>query len=159
MSMGKGPSINPADMQQEEIEDIKATFTQFDRDGDGTISTDELLTVLNATGLDPTRDDIEELVNLFDMDESGNLDFSEFLNLMVMVRKDVQSTEDIMDCFSLLDADGNGVISRAELQEILCNFGDKLTEEECNAVFKAVDNNDDGVLSFDEITAYMRGAK
>ena len=76
---------------------------------------------------------------------------------MVMNRKDTQSENDILDCFSLLDADGNGVISKGELQDILLNFGDKLTQEECDTIFTEIDANGDGVLSFDEITAYIRG--
>merc|ERR1719471_2658749 len=68
---------------QEEVEHYKQMFMMFDKDGDGTVSTKELGAVMRSIGLYPTEEELEEMIDEADKDDSGTVDFFEFVNLMV----------------------------------------------------------------------------
>ena len=63
-------------------EKLAEAFNLFDKDGDGTITTQELSTVLRALGQDPSKDEVKDIVNDVDVDGNGLLDFQEFCVLM-----------------------------------------------------------------------------
>lgn len=54
----------------------------FDKDGDGTISAKELGIVMKQLGLNPTEDEIMEMMNEVDEDGNGEINFTEFLTIM-----------------------------------------------------------------------------
>lgn len=64
---------------EEQLNEFKETFSLFDRDGDGTISTKELGTVMRALGQNPTESELQDMINEVDADGNGTLDFTEFL--------------------------------------------------------------------------------
>ena len=48
--------------------EFKEAFSLFDKDGDGTVSSSELGTVLRSLGQNPTEEELEQLVNEVDAD-------------------------------------------------------------------------------------------
>jgi calmodulin len=67
---------------KEELAKFKEQFSLFDEDGDGTVNTKELGTVLRALGQNPTKQEIQEMINEVDDDGSGEIEFAEFCKLM-----------------------------------------------------------------------------
>ena len=50
----------------------------------------------------------------------GTIDFNEFLGLMKQLKADVsQAEDDLVDVFRVLDQDGDGYISQADLRDII----------------------------------------
>jgi hypothetical protein len=47
---------------EEQIAEFKEAFSLFDRDGDGTIDSDELGTVMRSLGHQPTEEEIEDMI-------------------------------------------------------------------------------------------------
>jgi len=66
----------------QEIAGLKETFLLFDKDGDGTIDTNELENVLRKLGKNPTSTQIMAMIAEADADNSGDIDFDEFVNMM-----------------------------------------------------------------------------
>ena len=54
----------------------------FDVDGGGTISTRELGYAMRSMGMNPTEAELLEMINEFDTDGSGQIEFPEFCNMM-----------------------------------------------------------------------------
>ena len=50
-------------MTKEQLELFRDTFVIFDKDGDGTIDSKELSTVLKSMGYNPTKEEIQEMVD------------------------------------------------------------------------------------------------
>lgn len=50
------------------LEEFKAAFDLFDKDGSGTISSDELITVMRSLGQNPTHEEISDMMREVDSD-------------------------------------------------------------------------------------------
>jgi len=69
-------------LTEEQIAEFKEAFSLFDKDGDGTITTKELGTVMRSLGQNPTEAELQDMINEVDADGNGTIDFPEFLCLM-----------------------------------------------------------------------------
>jgi len=115
-------------LTEEQIAEFKEAFSLFDKDGDGTITTKELGTVMRSLGQNPTEAELQDMINEADADGNGTIDFPEFLSLMARKMKDTDTEEELVEAFKVFDRDGNGFISAAELRHVMTNLGEKLTE-------------------------------
>ncbi|NXQ33071.1 CALMS protein, partial [Alaudala cheleensis] len=142
-------------LSEEKIAEFKEAFSLFDRDGDGSISTKELGTVMRSLGQNPTEAELQDMVGEVDADGSGTIDFPEFLSLMARKMRDTDSEEEIREAFRVFDKDGNGYISAAELRHVMTNLGEKLTDEEVDEMIKEADSNEDGQVNYEEFVRMM----
>jgi hypothetical protein len=92
-------------------------------DGDGTITSKELGTVMRSLGQNPTEAELQDMINELDADGNGTLDFPEFLTMMARKMRDTDTEEEIKEAFKVFDKDGNGYISAAELRHVMTNLG------------------------------------
>ncbi|MEV3924680.1 EF-hand domain-containing protein [Actinomadura coerulea] len=60
--------------------------------------------------------------------------------------------------FELVDVDGDGYISTAELKNLMTRLGQDITETRAVEVVVAADANRDGKISLEEFTALMEQA-
>jgi len=150
-------------LTDEQIAECTEAFALCDRDGDGTISTMELGTVLRSLGQNPTEADLQDMINEVDGTGyvcegmrygtgtlDGTLDFSEFLELMARRMKDTDPGEELREAFKVFDTDGNGFISPAELRHVLHQMGDPLTDEEVDDMILQSDLDGDGQINYAE---------
>ncbi|XP_069122988.1 calmodulin-like isoform X2 [Argopecten irradians] len=154
------------------IPEFKEAFTLFDKDGDGTITTSELGTVMRSLGQNPTESELQDMINEVDADElafygpiqtnccglgNGTIDFEEFLHMMARKMKETDSEEDLREAFRVFDKDGNGYISAAELRHVMTNLGEKLTDEEVDEMIKEADLDGDGMVNYEEFKTMVHG--
>ena len=52
---------------------FKEAFSLFDKDGDGTITTKELGTVMRSLGQNPTEAELQDMINEVDADGTFNI--------------------------------------------------------------------------------------
>jgi len=142
-------------ISKEQIAEFKEAFTLFDKDGDGTIVTNELGTVMRSLGQNPTESVLQNMLNEVDSDGNGYIDFSEFLVMMTRKIKDSDSDDDLKEAFKVFDKDDNGSISAKELRHVMTNLGEKLSDEEIDEMIREVDINGDGHIDYDEFVKMM----
>lgn len=145
-------------LTEDQIAEFREAFSLFDRDGDGSITTKELATVIRSLGQNPTEAEIQDMINEVDTDGNGTIDFGEFLDLMAHKIKDLDSDEELREAFKVFDKDQNGYISAAELRHVMINLGEKLTEEEVELMIKEADTDGDGQVNYEEFVRMMLGA-
>jgi Ca2+-binding EF-hand superfamily protein len=72
----------------------------------------------------------------------------------------VIDTNRYADSFQILDADGDGLISAAELVQLMRGLGDDVTDAAAAEAVAVMDTDGDGLVSLPEFAAYQasRGA-
>ena len=91
------------DLTQEQIEDFRGVFEMFDVDNDKNISVKELSTIMRSLGQNPTEEEVNQMIKDADEDESGEIDFYEFCNLMAKRIKETDHDEELIEVFNLFD--------------------------------------------------------
>jgi hypothetical protein len=80
--MFSAEEIEELHCSQEELESYQLTFMQLDVDCAGTLDVDELKLLMVLMGEEMDKEEIKELLDEYDSDKSGNLDFKEFVMMM-----------------------------------------------------------------------------
>uniref|UniRef100_A0A3Q0S429 Calmodulin 2a (phosphorylase kinase, delta) n=1 Tax=Amphilophus citrinellus TaxID=61819 RepID=A0A3Q0S429_AMPCI len=60
-------------LTEEQIAEFKEAFSLFDKDGDGTITTKELGTVMRSLGQNPTEAELQDMINEVDADGENSV--------------------------------------------------------------------------------------
>ncbi|KAI8352108.1 hypothetical protein BD560DRAFT_409144 [Blakeslea trispora] len=98
-------------------------FTAVDTDNSGQLSVDELQRALVNGDWSPFNiETVRTMVNMFDKDNSGTIDFNEFAGLWKYI-------EDWKRCFQTFDADNSGNIDVVEMRNALKTFGYNLSDQ------------------------------
>ena len=130
MIEGEGGSNILENLTDEQIAEFKEAFQIFDKEGDGSITTKELGTVMRSLGQNPSDDEIRQMIIDVDEDKSETIDFKEFLGLMAKKMKENDSEDELIEAFKVFDRDGNGKISAHELRYVMLSSGEDLTEQD-----------------------------
>ena len=146
--------------QYKNIEDVRAAFKRFDRNGDGALSKDELAAALKSSGLSYTDMEVNAIFSLGDADGDGEITLQEFVNLMSpsasevisKIRKNFKNITDVKVAFKKIDINNDGLISK---QELSSSAACKFDSEEINAIFELGDVNGDGEIDMGEFIGLM----
>ena len=64
-------------------EELLEAFKVFDRDGNGFITSHELRNIMNSLGENLSPEEIEEMIKEADLDNDGQIDYEEFVKMMM----------------------------------------------------------------------------
>ncbi len=87
--------------QCSDVSRFAEAFSLFDKDGDGSITTKELGTVMRSLGQTPTEAGLQEMIKEVDANGDGTIDFPEFLNLMAKKMQDTDTEDDLKEAFKV----------------------------------------------------------
>ncbi|CAF3780696.1 unnamed protein product [Rotaria magnacalcarata] len=90
----------------EELEELREAFRVFDQNGDGSITLSELRIVLDQMGLDPSEEELQDMIREVDADQSGSISFVEFV--VLQATGDRPTDEDVLEMIAEADIDGDG---------------------------------------------------
>merc|ERR1712159_254963 len=107
-------------LTEEQIAEFKEAFSLFDKDGDGSITTKELGTVMRSLGQTPTEAGLQEMIKEVDANGDGTIDFPEFLNLMAKKMQDTDTEDDLKEAFKVFDKDNDGYMLAAQDVAVRC---------------------------------------
>ncbi|KAI0396178.1 calmodulin [Xylariaceae sp. FL0594] len=139
----------------EQMDEYRQAFSLFDKDDNGVITKDELGTVMRSLGQNPSQAELEDMINEVDGNNSGTIDFAEFLTMMARKMNSTDSEEEIREAFKVFDRDNNGFISAAELRHVMTSIGEKLTDEEVDEMIREADQDGDGRIDYNEFVQLM----
>lgn len=98
-------------LTQQELNQLAEQFKEFDKDGSGALSPDELKIALREVqGVDYNEQEIKEIIKKIDIDGDGEINYSEFL-MASLNQNALLSSEKLEMAFRMFDVDGNGEIS------------------------------------------------
>ncbi|KAB1725474.1 hypothetical protein FNE60_30090 [Klebsiella pneumoniae] len=148
------------ELNKEQTAMLRKAFDAFDREKKGSINTDMVGTILQLLGVHVTEKMLKEIIDEVDEDGSGELEFSEFVQLSAkfLIEEDAEETQkELREAFRLYDKEGNGYITTQTLREILRELDDKLTEDELDEIIDEIDEDGSGTIDFDEFMEMMTG--
>ncbi|CAJ0932838.1 unnamed protein product, partial [Mesorhabditis belari] len=134
---------------QEELQEFAQAFKMFDKDGNGTMNIKELGVAMRTLGLNPTEEELLNMVNEYDVDGNGKIDFGEFCKMMKEMNKETDQ-ELIRLAFKVFDKDGNGYITAQEFKHFMTTMGERFTEEEVDEIIREVDKDGDEQIDYEE---------
>ncbi|KAM3140387.1 Protein kinase domain containing protein [Paramecium bursaria] len=139
---------------KEDKKELLQQFQQLDLNNDGKLSREELLIGYKKVLTDvEAEQQVDDIMQKLDKDQSGSIDYSEFALAMIDMEK-LLATERLVKAFKLIDKDQSGYINK---EEIKIAFGSNagIHEDVWKEMIKEVDENSDGQISFDEFSSMM----
>ena len=143
-------------LTMKEIEDFHEIFDHFDTGGNGTIDEGEISLVMQGLGQNPTPEKIKEMINEIDYDNDGEVDFHEFICLMVktLVEAD-KAEEELVQVFRQFDRNADGVIDAYDLQMQFRDLGFECDQDKAHNMINFFDRDADGQINFAEFVQIM----
>ncbi|OHS94814.1 Caltractin [Tritrichomonas foetus] len=145
-----------SELSEEQKQEIREAFDQFDTDGSGSIDAKELKVAMRALGFELTREEIREMIKKVAGGNVPAIDFNQFMEMMgekILQRNPLQ---EIKKAFSLFDKDHNGKISLKDLKTATIELGENLTDDELREMIKEADRDFDGEVSEAEFIEVMK---
>ena len=142
------------------LNDVKAAFKRFDRNGDGALSKEELSAAMKSSGDSYSEVEVNAIFSLGDVDGDGEITLEEFITLMspsassiiLRLRKSFNNLNDVKAAFKRIDSNNDGLLSKAEMMQ---STGSKYDKEEIDSIFTLGDVNGDGEIDMGEFISLM----
>ncbi|GLV36930.1 uncharacterized protein CBL_02235 [Carabus blaptoides fortunei] len=149
-----------ARVSKSQMKEFREAFRLFDKDGDGTITKEELGRVMRSLGQFARTEELQQMLQEVDVDGDGNVSFEEFVDIawsagaagmdLDPARTLEQEERELRDAFRVFDKHNRGYISASDLRAVLQCLGEDLSEEEIEDMIKEVDVDGDGKIDFYE---------
>jgi len=148
---------NFGQITEEILSEWKEMFSLFDFDNSGFISTDDLGTVLRGLGRNLTEQLIGTLINSYDANGSGKLDFPTFYRLMCenSPLPGPCTEKQVMLDFHVFDMYRDGLIPVTDLVHLLRNLGEPLTRDDVDNLLKEIYIDGDNKVEIAGLVKHM----
>eukprot|EP00455_Lapot_gusevi_P023977 TRINITY_DN2488_c0_g1_i1.p1 TRINITY_DN2488_c0_g1~~TRINITY_DN2488_c0_g1_i1.p1 ORF type:complete len:177 (-),score=55.00 TRINITY_DN2488_c0_g1_i1:288-818(-) len=144
--------------QENELRRLHRRFRKLDTDGSGTLTLNEFQAI---QGLE-NNPLVKRVIDIFDTDVSGSVDFAEFISALSIFANTEQKAEKLRFAFKIYDVNNDGFISNGDLYRILKTMvGDNLDDTQLQQLVDRTiyqgDLDRDGKLSFEEFARMVSG--
>ena len=140
---------------KDERNELEKQFKEWDTNGDGVLSKEEIVNGYRKTYGHVDENEIENMIRSIDLDGNGVIDYNEFLACS-MHKDKILRDENIELCFKAFDLDNSGKISLDEIIAIFKKGGNDKDLESFKKMIKEADENGDGEISLDEFKEIMK---
>ncbi|XP_017956128.1 calcium-binding protein E63-1 isoform X3 [Drosophila navojoa] len=156
---------------------LRTAFDLLDRNRDGRVTANELQFMLKNLGINVRDEIIHDLIREASHSGNGLINEAEFLQWVgrIQALRDEQQqqhddstsnaskpideaddvTEDLIAAFRVFDRDGNGFITRDELQTAMEMIGEPLNEQQVEQLLAIADLDQDGRINYEEFTRLL----
>ncbi|XP_032576056.1 calcium-binding protein E63-1 isoform X2 [Drosophila sechellia] len=167
-------SVKKKPFTEVEIKDLRTAFDLLDRNRDGRVTANELQFMLKNLGINVSDELIHDLIREASHSGNGLINEAEFLQWVgrIQALRDEQHshedskdskpadeaddvTEDLIAAFRVFDRDGNGFITRDELQTAMEMIGEPLNEQQLEQLLVIADLDQDGRINYEEFTRLL----
>jgi lysophosphatidylcholine acyltransferase/lyso-PAF acetyltransferase len=128
-----------------------AKFSAINVSHSGYVTLDEFLAALDL----PKTPITQQVFHLFDKQGHGSINFREFLAGLAFLSKHTSFATTMKAAFEACDVNGDGTLSRDEVESSLLNIFPELAPVTVLKLFDALDINHDGNISWEEFSSFL----
>jgi len=114
------------------------------------VSTKQLGNLLRHLGINPTKEELQDLTIQIDPHVTGFLKLPDLLDMMSRIIMERNYDAQIEDAFRCFDKKGLGTIPRQDFGLLFENLGEKLSFEEIEGLLDEADQEGEGFINYSE---------
>ena len=135
----------------ETLQDMQNIWSVFDLERKDQVSVVELRTILRALDLDLQEEELHEIAQQIDPEQSGFFSYGRLKDVMEEKLRDVDTIDDLMEQLRKLDRDKDGKIPNPEFKQFMMHMGSKMNLEHIEEFMKEADPNSEGTVDVEEL--------
>ena len=153
------------ELTDDQLAEIQNSFDLFAKEAEGgdgipRIDAEELVVVMRALGHEPRREDLKRLMTESDPENTGQLDFDGYLNIILNKLAERPSQGDLEKAFRLFDQGSKQRIEFGDLKRIAGLIGEQIDDDELEDMIREADSSGEGVVNQADfmkiVTSYAR---
>ncbi|CAN6337231.1 unnamed protein product [Urochloa humidicola] len=144
----------------EQADECKEIFALFDADEDGRIATGEVVAALRSLGQNVDEAEAARFLADAGVPAGGgaaSVDLAAFLAVAARKAGARQTAGRLAECFDVFDDARSGSIPAEQLRQVMVGHGDRLTEEEADAMIREADPRGEGRVEYREYVKVLLG--
>ena len=110
----------------------------------------EISKAMKVMGIKIAKEELKKMISDVDSSGDGDIDFSEFLEMMTGKMGEKDSREDVVKVFKLFDDDNTGKITLRNIRRVSQELGETIDDDELMDMLMQADRDGDGELDMDE---------
>lgn len=130
---------------------IKESFHTYDKDNDGLITYEEVVSIIRGLSHNPQEKELNEIIS----DKSKKYDYFETFDILNKFNNKVYTLENVLEDAKLFDREATGLISSSDVIHFMSNsaIDEKIPLEELKEIIKVLDKN--GKININELVKYL----
>jgi Ca2+-binding EF-hand superfamily protein len=149
---GARPLSKRAELNEEQVTEIREAFDLFDVKGTGLVQRKELKVMMRALGIEARKETLARL----QAGRTGPMQYEEFLSLMTTLLNEKDIHDEMMRAFNLFDMDGRGKITFEDLKRVANELNEVLSDDELREMIREADIDQDGAVNASEFVRIMK---
>lgn len=141
--------------RREDTEFLKLVFINFDTNGDGRLTKDELINGLKIIlNHEEAENEVNRLMCIIDVDGNGFIEYEEFLRAGLNKEK-ILTEDNLKTAFEMYDINKRKRVNAEELGKILGQGGDNVNSNVWEELIAEADLDGDGEINYDDFIKIM----
>jgi Ca2+-binding EF-hand superfamily protein len=146
------------------VDALEEKFSLYDRNGDGSITIEEVEKCLLSQGYNATQEELRQMFDKGDYNQDGKIEWLEFLKMMSTHMAEppadrAASYEQLVAAFAAVDKEGSGKVSLDIMFKLLTQCGrNPMNEDTVKELLEAADVNSDGYIDYLELVSRLVGS-
>ena len=131
-------------------------FKLYDEDKDGFVDFIYLPEMMRSAGAIFLDNDLERPMETIRNNNGADIfTQKDYVDLCLKFTNTDETEDDLIEAFKFWDTDNSGRVSTEEIRRALTTLGDKLSEDEINALIKEADPNNVGAIDYEHYSKIL----